>query len=163
MPPLPVRSQSRLLAAWRFFFHTDQSAGHDRTNHIVYLALSLLFVLLPFAMELGPAKSALSLFGRWRLPSSCMTEQWFSSKCPGCGLTRSFVAVAYGQWRASLAYHRLGLLLYAFFVSQVGFRIYALCRLDRPLPRRVQSIQYILGMTMVAALLLNWGIGLFLG
>ena len=34
----------------------------------------------------------------WPLPESCMTRLQFGIDCPGCGLTRSFIHLAHGEF-----------------------------------------------------------------
>ncbi|HEX8465359.1 MAG TPA: DUF2752 domain-containing protein [Abditibacterium sp.] len=46
------------------------------------------------------------------LPSLCPFSNFSGLPCPGCGLTRSFVCLAHGEFRESLSYHPLGPLLF---------------------------------------------------
>ena len=46
------------------------------------------------------------------LPSICPFYNLTGLPCPGCGLTRAFVCLGHGQWRASLHWHPLGWLVY---------------------------------------------------
>ena len=47
------------------------------------------------------------------LPVMCGSRAFFGVECPGCGLTRSFVALAGGDFAESLAFHRVGWVLAA--------------------------------------------------
>jgi hypothetical protein len=62
------------------------------------------------------------------LPATCMSYAWFGVKCPGCGLTRSLVYLAHGDWAASWRMHRLGWLFGALIVGQFPYRFLALQR-----------------------------------
>jgi len=42
------------------------------------------------------------------LPSVCPFYNLTGLPCPGCGLTRSFVCLAHGQWQEALHWHPLG-------------------------------------------------------
>ena len=142
----------------RIFFTSDP--GHDRSNHINYLCVMIVLVILPFFLKFE--NQNISFLGI-HLPSTCMSQKLFKSECPGCGLTRSFVLLAHGHIRNSFQYHRLGLLLYVFFIYQIFYRIYALCHLQQPLPSKIIKIQNYSAYIIILALFINWGIGFFLG
>mgnify|MGYP002778380261 CR=1 FL=1 len=60
--------------------------------------------------------------------SICTFKNVFGIPCPGCGLTRSFVAIARGQWAESFAWHPLGPLLWLgvaiYFVASLYFALF---------------------------------------
>lgn len=57
--------------------------------------------------------------------------------CPGCGLTRSFVSLAHGQWAAAWSYHPAGPLLFAVVAFQLPWRAAQLWRIRRGLPEMI--------------------------
>ena len=61
-----------------------------------------------------------------RLPPTCASRSIFGVNCPGCGLTRSFVLLAHGDWSAAWQMHPLGWLLGLATVAQLPYRIAAL-------------------------------------
>jgi hypothetical protein len=63
------------------------------------------------------------------LPSVCLFHDLTGLPCPGCGLTRSFVCLAHGQFAQSLRYHPLGAALFAFMLATV---VYAVVERVRP-------------------------------
>lgn len=148
---------------FRFFVETDPSAGHDRRTHITFLSIMIICTTLPFFLRLPSSGSAKLSFLGLELPSACPTYSFFGFECPGCGLTRSFVSLAHGRFLESIGYHRLGLLLYVFCLSQVVFRIYALRRLRRPLPERLLAVQTWIAWALITLLIVNWTAGFFLG
>jgi len=46
-------------------------------------------------------------------PSLCVVRATTGVPCPGCGLTRSFVATAHGEFGSAFAFHPFGPLLFA--------------------------------------------------
>jgi hypothetical protein len=95
------------------------------------------------------------------LPQTCLSRSWFGLKCPGCGLTRSIIHLAEGDWQASWRAHRLGGLAAAMIAAQIPYRLFALRwpqhRLQRP------RWQAVLGYALIALLLANWLLELAVG
>lgn len=88
------------------------------------------------------------------LPHTCVSRVIFGWKCPGCGLTRSVIHLAEGDWRSSWHSHRLGMLMAALIVLQVPYRLLAMRRPGRPLiPAGCMCAA---GLVLIALLLLNW-------
>jgi uncharacterized protein DUF2752 len=94
------------------------------------------------------------------LPPLCFSRQWFGVNCPGCGLTRSLVHLAHGDWGESWRCHRLGWLLAGLVVLQVPYRGLELLRPHRRLlsPARARWVSR----SLIALLLLNWFVGFWL-
>jgi hypothetical protein len=90
------------------------------------------------------------------LPPTCMSREWFGVSCPGCGLTRSFIHIAHGDWTESLRVHRLGWLLMVVAALQVPYRTHLLLGSRRfALHDRVASA---IGTALIALLVANWGL-----
>ena len=88
------------------------------------------------------------------LPEVCGMRRFFGTRCPGCGLTRSFIYLTEGNWRASLAEHRLGWLLALAVLLQFPYRLAALRWADRELlGRRVPDL---FGYGLLALLFTDW-------
>jgi hypothetical protein len=94
------------------------------------------------------------------LPPLCFVREWFGFNCPGCGLTRSFVYLAQGDWAASWRAHRLGWLLAGLVLLQLPYRGLELLRPHRRVlsPRLAGWVSRVL----IALLVLNWVVGLWL-
>lgn len=88
------------------------------------------------------------------LPPSCPTYILFGVKCPGCGLTRSVVELAHGDWASSWHFHRLGWLIGLVILLQVPYRLLALRARGRPpLGRHLPEL---IGYVLMVALVANW-------
>lgn len=91
------------------------------------------------------------------LPSACLTRQLLHMDCPGCGMTRSFIAMAHGQASLASSYHRLGPVLFLYVLLQLPLQAYVLLtgRTDRLVlqPRHAAAVIW----AFVIALWLNWG------
>lgn len=64
-------------------------------------------LVLAVAALLQPGVGELGLFGL-SLPVVCTLRAATGWLCPGCGLTRSFVATVHGDWSAGFALHPIG-------------------------------------------------------
>jgi hypothetical protein len=114
----------------------------------------VVWVLAFLLVEVPGGRVAVRGFSRFPLPETCASRTWLGVKCPGCGLTRSIIHLAEGDWRASWHAHRLGILMGLVIAFQVPYRLLALRRPERPL-LAVRS-QVILGFALIALLFANW-------
>jgi Protein of unknown function (DUF2752) len=128
-----------------------RQAGHHRWLLAIACAIWLLAVLL---QELPDGRVAFRGLPQLPLPQICASRVLFGFRCPGCGLTRSIIDLAAGDWRASWDDHRLGGLLALVIAAQIPYRLYVLRRPERP-PLAIRW-QIVLAYTLVALLLGNW-------
>ncbi len=126
-----------------------------RDRHQTMLWLSLAIIAAAFILQtrdsgaVGPA-----FLPSINLPTLCGSRALFGIECPGCGLTRSFLALAAGDLTASLGYHRLGWLLALAVVLQIPYRLFCLRELRTSRPTRTLPIWF--GNFLLAALVINW-------
>ena len=126
-----------------------------RDRHFTMLWISLVVVVASMVLQprstgaVGPA-----FLPNVNLPDLCSSRSLFGVECPGCGLTRSFLALASGDVAASLAYHRLGWLMALVIVLQFPYRLYCLRELRVKIPTRTWPTWF--GYLLLAALLINW-------
>lgn len=104
--------------------------------------------ILTAAFGLAAARAA----GHDLLPERdlCWSRVLLGQECPGCGLTRSFIAVASGQLGHALAYNRLGPILFGAIALLTILHAATLFGVRVP---RLGTIDAILG-TAVAGILL---------
>jgi hypothetical protein len=107
----------------------------QRRRHREMLIISVAAVVLSFVLGVNSEQRVtVPGFPRLPLPPTCGSQAWFDVKCPGCGLTRSFVYLAHGQWQDAWRMHRLGWLLALALLLQFPYRIYTLVKhQDAPL------------------------------
>ncbi|MBW4549919.1 MAG: DUF2752 domain-containing protein [Aphanocapsa sp. GSE-SYN-MK-11-07L] len=48
----------------------------------------------------------------WRLPFACPVRHLTGIPCPTCGMTRSFMAIAEGNWQQAISMHLFGPILF---------------------------------------------------
>ncbi len=87
------------------------------------------------------------------MPSLCPFKNITGLPCPGCGLTRSVVYSAHGQWQQAITYHPFGPL----FLLGVGLTlISAVISLRRPLNVRITRAASIALTITATAILVLW-------
>jgi len=129
-----------------------------RRRHKEVLFYSLLALIAAPLLEVYP-NERVGLRGHpdLLLPPMCMSRTLFGVNCPACGLTRSFVYLARGDWITSVQCHRLGWLLMFMAAVQVPYRLAILAGrqqllLSEPAGRWI-------GRVLVAFLIGNWALG----
>jgi hypothetical protein len=119
------------------------------------LVLSILVVSLTLLLTIrADGKVAFAALPSVALPESCVSKRCFDVRCPGCGLTRSFIRLSQGDWRGSMAQHRLGWVLATSVALQIPYRSLALLR---PKSRwgREGWLNWI-GVVLIGLLIGNW-------
>ena len=130
-----------------------QAAKQQETRyHLLILLFCLGILTLSFVLKLKGDVQVVTPTGGWTLPSICAFRNLFGLDCPGCGLTRSFICFAQGDWTASFRFHPLGWMMFLFVVMQIPFRLLQLIRL-----RLNRSVIYWPG-----AVWLGWGLMMLL-
>jgi hypothetical protein len=126
-------------------------------RHREMLAVACFIVLASFLLEVRPG-SEVGLHGVQflKLPPLCLSMELFGIRCPGCGLTHSFIYLAHGQWHAAWQAHRLGWLLAGMVLLQIPYRIHALYAW----PETLISLEARkrIGLCLIALLVGNWAL-----
>lgn len=128
----------------------------SRSTHLTYVGIYVTLLLLPIILSVDAAGERVR-FGSLALPPSCVTKRVFDTNCPGCGLTRSFVAIGNGEIRKAARFHRIGPALYVFMILQLVH--HGACSRRTPgtkLPAPWALSNFSLGIGIIAALILNW-------
>ena len=140
---------------------TNRPHRSRSVEHWVWLVLCSAVIVAACLLEVrGTDQVGCSLGPGFVLPQLCAFRGFLGVNCPGCGMTRSFIYLAHGNWQASWEMHRLGFLFALAVVAQVPYRIYRLCRPGRiRFPHRLMNV---LGYGLGGAMLINWMLALAL-
>ena len=123
---------------------------------MLIIAVSVLVTAALLEVSLDD-RVALRGFSNYPLPHLCMSRSVLGVSCPGCGLTRSFIYLAHGEWQAAWRVHRLGWLLAALVAAQLPYRGLILAGLARPIsPRTTHWLTFV----VVGLLVANWALSL---
>lgn len=108
--------------------HAPAESGADATLDATLLAAALAVLLLSAILTpRGNTQLLLPVLG-WPLPEICFTRRWLGIACPGCGLTRSLVAMMHGQVRSAWQFNPAGLAVFAAVAFQLPYRTWHLWR-----------------------------------
>jgi hypothetical protein len=124
-----------------------------RHRQMLWIAVGVLVLSLLLVVR-ADGHAAFRFLPDWPIPSSCPSQVVFGVDCPGCGLTRSFIHLAHGDWRRAFSTHRAGWLLALAVVLQIPYRLAGLLgRNPLPLGTRLPKL---FGLALIAALIGNW-------
>ncbi|HEY4261047.1 MAG TPA: DUF2752 domain-containing protein [Schlesneria sp.] len=125
-----------------------------RNWHRQVLTTSIVIIVLAMILQVrSDQRVFVSGVSAVPVPETCGMQIMFGRPCPGCGLTRSFIHLAHGDWRRSLAIHRIGWLLALLVVCQIPYRLLALWRPELTVD---PWWAWIIGAAFVIALTVNW-------
>ncbi len=136
------------------------------------LVLSAVVVILSLLLGVTGGGEKVAPLGRegMNLPGVCPSRGLFGFECPGCGLTRSFIATAHGHLVDAFGFHRLGPILFVIVALQVPIRAAAIVRRRRlgeegaaeradAAERRGGGWATPIGLLIGVALIGNWVVG----
>jgi len=123
---------------------------------VVLCLVAVAVLVVAFCLQVLPDGNRVSLRNASdaKLPPVCFSRTYLGIKCPGCGLTRSFVHLAHGDVYSSLGAHRLGWLVFALTLAQIPYRLHLLLR-----PGKSQALLLFarwVGRVLLVLLLANW-------
>ncbi len=91
------------------------------------------------------------------LPGVCTFKRLTGYDCPGCGLTRSVISVAHGQWWNALVFNPAGFVFFALIAFQIPYRTYQLLRIHRGKPTyHFAKLDQWVVLGLVVVLLAQW-------
>lgn len=132
----------------------ESEARALRGRHWTMLYVAVFIIAASFLLRIRDSSIVALPWLHLELPPLCGSRALFGVECPGCGLTRSFIALAAGDFKQSFQSHRVGGLLALAVVLQIPYRAYALCETRSRIVRRTWTTW--LGNFIIATLLINW-------
>jgi hypothetical protein len=96
--------------------------------------------------------------GGWggELPPTCPLHAIGGIPCPGCGLTRSFVHLAHGDFAAAWEANRMGPAMAGAVLAQFPYRLAVLA--TRPAWRMPRRWANVIAAALIGGLVANWGL-----
>ena len=134
-----------------------------KRNHIYIILLCASIIPISFCIP-NQEDMAIYLSGikLQRLPNVCLFKKISGIECPSCGLTRSFISISNLKIKKAWYFHRVGILIYAFVVLQIPYRIYMIWNeeaFESNISKKIiKGYLYVIGV----ALIINWFFNLIL-
>jgi hypothetical protein len=98
----------------------------SKKEDILIAVMCAALILLSFWLSPHGNGLSLSIPGagiELSLPPTCSSKILFGISCPACGLTRSFTALAHGNFVAAVGFNLMGPVIFALCLSQVPYRL----------------------------------------
>jgi hypothetical protein len=110
----------------------------ERVEHLWILALALIALLGSFLLQPSGNNGLCVTVPIWGnrlvVPDTCLSRTLLGISCPGCGLTRSFAAMARGEVCAAFRLNLCGPILFIICCFQIPYRIIAYFNVGRAMP-----------------------------
>jgi hypothetical protein len=146
-----------------FCIGQNEKLPHDKNHHITYLAIIGTILILPFFFTFQSNNKSNISFLNLNLPPLCLSKSMFDAECPGCGMTRSFVKIASFKLIDAFNFNRVSIPLFIYFIYAFMYHAYCLRILDKEIPKKLAYSNRILANVILALLIVNWFLGLFIG
>ncbi len=101
-----------------------------RTLHAALGIASLGVLVVAAVLRIEEGASVVIPVVNRTLPELCYWRIMTGMECPGCGLTRCFIAAAHGDLASAWSFNPIGVLLFAAVVLQIAYRPWQLWRLS---------------------------------
>lgn len=137
--------------------HRARLANH----HWLMLAGSVTIVVLACLLQIRPDQRIQLRWGPpLPLPELCASKVYWGIECPGCGLTRSCISLARGDFWQAWYLNRFSWLLAIVLLAQFPYRLWSLWMLER---RGVSTAKWPdwFGYALVLVLVGNWLLRMF--
>jgi hypothetical protein len=99
--------------------------------HWLILTLATGVVAASFVLQVSDKQSVVVPLVEQPFPGVCTFKRIVGVDCPGCGMTRSFVSLAHGQWALAWQFNPVGFLFFPVVAFQIPYRILQLVRIRR--------------------------------
>ena len=141
------------------------SAWQSLLPHLVFLVMATVIITLSFSMRNG-AESSGSVYLPWSdmpLPQACSSRMTLGISCPGCGMTRSFIAISHGEFQRAWNFNAASFLVYSFVLVQIPWQLFQIFRIRMGLPK-IYSLWIFLPMILCAlAMVAQWTVRMSMG
>jgi hypothetical protein len=144
---------------YSYFDYDSVEAQQRRAWHLhwfLLIAASIVVFLATF-LNVHQATQVRLPWLQLPLPELCYFKVGTGIDCPGCGLTRSFISFAHGQFALAWHYNPAGALFFPVVAFQIPYRVAQLLRVSRGLPSwNLGKLAYGVFAGLFLTLLVQW-------
>lgn len=119
----PVATPGEIIADERAQAVKQRGQSYRRRTATIWLLGPLAVLLGARILTHGNGREVQIPGLGWSLPETCGLRLQFGLDCPGCGLTRSFIHLAHGEWHQAWQLHWMGGLLFLYTLAQIPLAI----------------------------------------
>jgi len=124
--------------------------------HLTFFAMAAVVIVSSFILSFNEeSKVYLPGFDQ-PFPSMCSSKMVLGTDCPGCGMTRSFIAISHGRWSDAWNLNRASFLIYAFVFAQLPWRLLQVFKLKMAGKSWQPIGMYGMPIFLLVVLALNW-------
>ena len=137
---MPSRSSESRTETLRL----DAIALRERIKRVFIAVGAAPFLLIVLAFVPAPDAGAATIAG---IPTLCLFRRYTGIPCPGCGITRSLVCCAHGNFADAIHFHLLGPLVFAGLIFVSLQHLPTLRRIS--LPQSLVTISGYIGLVLI--------------
>jgi hypothetical protein len=119
-PGIPHDTESLVVATPPQAF--DRPASERIRYHSTYLLLAICVLGLARLLTVNAQDRVVIPGLNLQLPETCASRQIVGYPCPGCGLTRGFIALLHGQWQKAWHYNPGVYMVILLVIIQIPYR-----------------------------------------
>jgi hypothetical protein len=124
--------------------------------HLIFVLMSAIVILTSFVLKADDRTGILIPGSTRSMPPMCTSRVIFGMDCPGCGMTRAFIAISHGRFARAWELNRASFLVYAFVLVQIPWHTLQAIRVRRGRPPIDWFAIYFIPLGLAMVLVLNW-------
>ena len=133
-----------------------RSASPEIYMHLTFFVLAAIVIAMSFSMKVSGTRFVYMPGSILPMPETCTSKLLFGIDCPGCGMTRAFIAISQGELFRAWNFNPASFLAYLFVAVQLPWQSYQMYRLWIG-QRSVESYWiYVLPLVLAAAMIIQW-------
>ncbi len=144
------------------FDYQRKQLNYEFYMHLGFFLAAVAVVTLSFTMTIIGSQLVCLPGYPLPVPESCTARLLLGMDCPGCGLTRAFISISHGQFRAAWDFNPAAYFVYLFVLVQLPWQLYQMRRNLKGIPSYERSWIYILPIAAALLLVIQWLVRLVL-